>query len=68
MPEERRLRVYTELRVLEVLSRRSERLANRVLSEFRSTKQEPGRGTGPCVFSRRDPVKEQIKILDYLIS
>lgn len=50
-----------------MLSRRSERFFNRVLSEFRSTKQELVKGTGPCIFSRRDPAKEQIQMLDYLL-
>lgn len=50
-----------------MLSRRSERFFNRVLSEFRSTKQELVKGTGPCIFSRRDPAHEQIQMLDYSI-
>lgn len=72
MTEERRLRVYTELRVLDVLSRRSQSFSNGVFPEFRSSKQEMGKGTGPgpgpgpWLFSRRDPADQKIPLLDYL--
>lgn len=70
MPEERRLRVYTELKVLEVLSRRSDRFSSRVvLPEHRSPKPGIGRDTRPPTIlglSRRDPVNEQIKLLMFL--